>query len=313
LQKVPQIQPDRRPDERAEQGTGTADHRLHHQLARSIEAEGIGRHVALQDTEQPARKPTVGGGDDEDEQLVAVHVVPHCRGAQRIVADGGQDAADRRLHDAARDQQSHEIAAGDEAIHGPAALNRERCEAQRKGGRRHARQAVLAAREIRERRILEKEKYLSDRHGDHSEIDPGTPQRDQSDAEPAQRRRQHAESQAEHHAGDARARQQIGRGESAGAEERRLAERQESRVAEQQIETDPEQPQHEDAAHRVGSEAEPRQDRRRGDECDCGRKFRQPPAMRREDLRRGHVRHSAPSKPRGRSMSTTVMTANRAT
>ena len=73
---------------------------------------------------------------------------------------------------------------------------------------------------------------------------------------------------ASDHVGEAGAGQQIGGDEAAGAVERRLAERQQPGVAEQDVEADAEQAPDQDAVDRVRREAEMRQHERRGDQAD---------------------------------------------
>ena len=109
LQKVAQIEPHRRAEQRSEQRAGAADRRLHHQLPGGVEHEGVRRHEALHDAEQPAGEAGIGGRDDEGGQLVAVDVVADGGGAQRVVADRAQDRADRRAHDAQRDHDADEV------------------------------------------------------------------------------------------------------------------------------------------------------------------------------------------------------------
>ena len=84
-----------RSDERPEQSAGAADHGLHDQLARRIEGECLGRHVALQDAEQAAGETGIGRGNREYRQLVPLDVVPDRSGALRIVTDCREDVAER--------------------------------------------------------------------------------------------------------------------------------------------------------------------------------------------------------------------------
>ena len=109
LEEIAEIKPHGGADQRSEQRAGAADRGLHHELARSIECEGVGRHEALHQAEQTAGKSGIGRGDDEGGELVAVDVVAEGRRALRIVADRAQDRADRRAHDAQRDHDADEI------------------------------------------------------------------------------------------------------------------------------------------------------------------------------------------------------------
>ena len=188
--------------------------------------------------------------------------------AQRIVADRAQDRADRRAHDAQRDHDADEIAHREELIERPAGGEMKRGEAEIEARRRHARQAVLAAGPVRQRIELDEEEHLRDRHRDHGEVDAGAPQRDQPDQIADDGGRDHADDQRQHHVRKAGAGQQIGGDESAGAVERRLAERQQPGEAEQDIEADAEQAPDQDAVDGVGREAEMRQHERRHDQAD---------------------------------------------
>ena len=196
LEKVAQIKPDRGADQRTEQRAGAADRGLHHQLPRRVEREGVGWHEALHDAKEPAGKPRIGGGDDEGCELIAVDVMADRGGAQRIIADGAQDGADRRAHDSQRDHQANEVPERQKRVELGVAVKLQRGEAERQDGRWHARQPVLAARIGRERIELDEEEHFGDRHGDHGEIDAGTPQRDQPDQEPDDRGRDHADKDA---------------------------------------------------------------------------------------------------------------------
>ncbi len=181
LEEVAEIEPDRRADQRPEQRAGAADRGLHDELARGVEHEGVGRHEALHQAEQAAGEAGIGGGDDEGGELVAVDVVADGGGAQRIVADRAEDRADRRAHDAQRDDEADEIPERQEDIHRPVGVELERREAESTARRRHAGQAVLAAGEGRQRIELDEVEHLGDRHRDHGEIDAGAPERDQPD------------------------------------------------------------------------------------------------------------------------------------
>ena len=97
LQEVLQEQPDGGADQRAEQRAGAADRGLHHELARGVEHEGVGRHEGLHHAEQAAGEAGIGGGDDEGGELVAVDVVADarrraagCRGSRCRIAPTGE-------------------------------------------------------------------------------------------------------------------------------------------------------------------------------------------------------------------------------
>ena len=99
LQQVAQRQPDRGADGRADQRAGAAHHGLDDELARSVQREGVRRHVALENTEQRAAAAGEHGGQHEHGELVGAHVVAERGGALRILPDRRQHRADRRQHD----------------------------------------------------------------------------------------------------------------------------------------------------------------------------------------------------------------------
>ena len=266
MEEIAQIKPHRSADKGTDQRAEAADHRLHDQLSRSVEGERLGRHIALQHPEQSAGEAGIGCGDDEGEQLIGVDVVADRGRAQGIVADGDEDAPDRRGDDPAGQDEADEIANREKNIHRPSAghMNAGEAEIERRSG--HARQAVLAAGIVGQGRVLHEEEHLGDRDRDHGEIDAGAPERDHADEKAGDRGRDDADRKPEHHAGQPHAGQKIGGDETAGAEERRLAERQQPGEAEQKIEADAEQPEHQNPIHGVGDEADLRQDEGRDDE-----------------------------------------------
>src|SRR5262245_39677001 len=79
LEEVAQVQPYRGAYQGSEQSTGAPDRRLHDELPRGFERESVWRHEGLQDAQQPTGESSVGGGNNEGGELVAVNVV----------ADGG--------------------------------------------------------------------------------------------------------------------------------------------------------------------------------------------------------------------------------
>ena len=154
-----------------------------------------------------------------------------------------------------------------------------RGEAEVEARRRHAGQAVLAAGPVRQRIELDEEEDLRDRHRDHGEVDAGAAQRDQPDQVADDGRRDHADDQREHDVGKARAREQVGGDEAAGAVEGRLAERQQAGVAEQDVEADAEQAPDQDAVDGVGRGSEIGQHERRRDQADRGQRLDQERAL----------------------------------
>ena len=103
--------------------------------------------------------------------------------------------------------------------------------------------------------------------------------------------------------------QKIGGDKSAGAVERRLAERQKPGAAEQQIEAEAENSPDQDAGEQIdraepGIEAE-RQHHQRDRHREFGQPARQPAPVGRAH----HARPMVPNRPRGRTIRTSVITA----
>lgn len=258
---------------------------------------------------RPPHEARASGRDHEGCQLVAVDVVADGGGAQRIVPDRTEDGADRRADDPERDDDADEVAERDELIERPAIGEVQCGETEVEARCRYARQAVLAAGEVRERVELDEEKYLRDRHGDHGEIDACAAQRDQADQIAGRRRCDHADDQRAQHVAEARAGQEIGGDEAAGAVEGGLAERQEAGESEQDVEAETEQAPDQDPVHGVRGEAEMRQHERGCDQPDRGQDLDQERALL-EHLEIAYSRPWTPSRPCGRTTSTSVIAAN---
>ncbi|MGY2930929.1 hypothetical protein ACVWZ6_000531 [Bradyrhizobium sp. GM6.1] len=309
LQEVLKEQPNGCADQRSEQRAPAADGRLHHELARGVEGEGVGRHEGLEHAEQSAGEARVSGCDHEGGQLVAMDVVADGRGAQRIVADRTQNRADRRAHDPEGDDNADEIAQRDELIERPAIGEVDGDEAEIEARRRHAGQAVFAAGEIGKWIEFDEEEHFRDCHGDHREIDAGAAQCDQADQVAGRCGRDHADDQRAQHVAEARAGQQVGGDEAAGAVEGGLAEREQAGEAEQDVEAEPEQAPDQDPVHGVRREPEMRQHEGGCDQADRSQGFDQEGALLEHQVI-AYSRPWTPSRPCGRTTSTSVIAAN---
>ena len=109
---------------------------------------------------------------------------------------------------------------------------------------------------------------------------------------------------------EAGAGEQIGGDEAAGAVERRLAERQQAGEAEQDVEADAEQAPDQDAVDGVGREAEIGQHERRHDQPDRGQRLDQEGTLLEHQATALIRGPRVPSRPCGRSTSTSVIAAN---
>ena len=153
----------------------------------------VREHATIEDAEQAAGKPGEAAGQREHDQLVETHVDADELCALGIVADGGEDAAERRAHDAAhggdgqggQDQrQVEELVVDPEATDPRDPL--QPCHA----GHGHVGIALLAARHVVP---LEADRPhdLGERHGEHRKVDGG-----EAHAEEAEDRREQCATDA---------------------------------------------------------------------------------------------------------------------
>ena len=239
-----------------------------------------------------------------------MNVVADGRRPQRVFSNRAKDDAHRRAHDAQRHHHPQEEAEGEEWVERPAGRELERREAEVEARCRHAGEPVLAAGPLGERVELDEIEDLGDRDGDHREVDARAPQGDEAHEVAHHRRGDHADHKRRDDVRKSRAREQVRRDHAAGAIERRLPERKQSGVAEEDVEADPEEPPHQDPVDGVRGSPEVGQDEGCGEEP-CRNQHlgdaRDPPA------RKGDATHSRPGCPRspcGRSISTSVIAAN---
>ena len=108
-------------------------------------------------------------------------VVADCGRAQRVVADCAQHRANRRAHDAKRNDEADEIPEGEEPIDLGIGVEAQRSETEEDARLRHPRQAVLAAGEGGQRIEFDEEEYFGNRHRNHREVNAGAAQCDQAD------------------------------------------------------------------------------------------------------------------------------------
>lgn len=158
---------------------------------------------------------------------------------------------------------------------------------------RHALQPVLA---VRERRLqVDEVDHLRERERDHREIDALPPDREQADDEPQQRGRRRAGEHAELRREAERLDRVAGR--VAGArEEHRMAERQQPRIADQQVERGREQREREHLHHEHRIRADERRRQQRGEQ---------------RAVKHFSLHHfSLPNRPAGRNSSTIAMITN---
>jgi hypothetical protein len=175
-------------------------------------------------------------------------------------------APHRRAHDAQRDDHADEVPECQEDVEQSVAVETDGGEAEIEHRGRHARKAVFASGKVRQRIKFDEEEDLRDRHGDHGEIDAGSPERDQPDKIADDACDDGADEQGRHHIGEIQDGEQIGCDHAAGAEESRLPEREQTGEAEQDVEADAEYAPDQNAVDRRRGEAEIWQDERRGNQ-----------------------------------------------
>ncbi len=309
LQQIAERKPDRRADGRADQRSSAADHGLDDELPRRVQSEGIRRHVALENSQQ---RPAAAGkncGKHEHGQLVGGNVVAERRGALRILLNRRQHRADRRQHDKARKYEAEKIEPGNELVARPRTGESIVESGDLDAWRRNPRQSVLAAGQIRQRRILQKIRQFAERQGDHRKINADPTQRQKPDEHAERRRRRYTDRHGKPNIVQGAAGQQIGGDEAAGAVERRLAERQKAGAAEQQIEAETENSPDQDAREQI-DRAEPAiKDERQKQERDHHGYFRQPTLQPAPVDSAHYARPMVPNRPRGRTIKTSVITA----
>ena len=256
MQYVAQDKPDRRAYGRADQRSGTADHRLNDKLPRGIQRKGVRRHIALENPEQRAATACERGGQHEHGEFVCRHVVAQRSGALRVLADRCQDGADRRQHDETCQHEAEEIKTRDELVTRPAAGETVIEPADGNAWRRHAGQTVLASSPLRKRRIFQKVGQLAERQCNHRKIDADAAQRQKSDQDAEDRRGCNANCHGEPHVVQRAAGQKVSGDKPPSAVECALAERQETGAAKQQIEAEAKHPPDQNAREEIDG-AEP--------------------------------------------------------
>jgi hypothetical protein len=190
--------------------------------------------------------------------------------------------------------------AGEQPVHRPAGGDRVAAEVRD----RHAGKPVLPAGVGRQRGEFEEVAHLRESERDHGKIDADAAHGEPADDHTENPGRDRADGERQPDAAENVVHQQVGRDETAGAEERRLAERQQPGDSEQQVEAQSEQADVQHALQEIQRCADARQHERRNDEDQRQRRDRQqrgPPA--------GHTRPSDPNSPCGRSTSSSAMTA----
>src|SRR5262245_34768020 len=166
----------------------------------------------------------------EGHELVPARLVAERDRARLVLADAFEDLAEGRVHDAPDEQQAEDELDEDEVVHGERPVE---VDEPQEVAARHRLQPVLAAGE---RRLQAGEvDDLREGEGDHREVDPLPPDGEAADGGAERRAREAAEQ-------DAQLRRQahlfdrVARDVGGEAEECRVAEGQQPRVSEEEVE-----------------------------------------------------------------------------
>jgi hypothetical protein len=163
--------------------------------------------------------------DHEGQQLEALQVVAHGGGAVLVVANGQQRAAEHRIGHAQQQRERDEEDHGHEGVVLPGRVH--------EGGARHIEQAVVAAREARGG-VRHEIEHLREGQREHHEVGAALANGHPADHRRAERAHGNGREQRKRH-GHLQPREQYRDGVAAQPEEDALAERQQARVAQQQV------------------------------------------------------------------------------
>ncbi|MNQ28018.1 hypothetical protein D3C85_412870 [compost metagenome] len=218
-------------DQRAEHGADAAEQGHQDHLAGHVPV-GVGQRGQLEH-HGLGRPGQAGEGrrDDEGQQLVGVDVVAQRDRPRLVVADRLEHLAVGRVDGALDHREAEHEHRQHEVVHRQVARQVEQAE---QVAARHALQTVLAAGE---RRLHEHEEHqLGQRQGDHREVDALAADRQEAEAQPEQPGGRRAGEDAQLGGQPRVLAEQVAGDVAAAGEERRVAERQQSGEAQQQVE-----------------------------------------------------------------------------
>src|SRR5499426_2747449 len=275
---------DERTDDRTVEGARAADEGSEDDIAGEDEADGLERHDAEEHGVEYPRQPREGSAHHEGGELHAGDVVAQSFRAQLVLANGLQDLAERRLDDALHDPEREQEQHGDGRVVGERTLDVE-AEDMRT---RNAGHAVLASRH-RGPLIGREVEHLVQREGEHDEVETGALDAEISHGGRRDGAYHDARAQRQEHI-DPVVLQQVAGHVGGRAKEGGLAEREQSRVAHEQVQAQPEDGEDPD----LGGDGMPDEDR--------------------EEHHRGKdgqpsLAHRMPNNPWGRTRRTPAMTA----
>ena len=222
-----------------EQGAGAAEHRHHDRETGLVPGEELWRHETVDTGEQGARQPREGAGDDEGGEFELVDVVAERRQPRLVRLQPLHDPSERRACEP--EQREH---AGDEqreadVVEGRAVVEiDERRRADREIRLDHD---VGAVRPLGDVGVVEqREHHLRGGERHHDEIEAAREADEGADQKRRDGRARHARAERDEDVGGFRFRRNKVDGIGADAEEGRVAETDEAREAENEVETDDE-------------------------------------------------------------------------
>src|SRR5687768_13450116 len=288
--------------ERAEERPGAAEERHDDDLARCRPVERLHGHHGQPQRVEPARQPAEERREHERQQLDPSDVVPAGDGAVAVLANRLQDGPEGRVEDALERQQREGDQGQGEVVEGERRLQRQRHTGQRERGHLDAAQPIVTAGDVREMKGDEVEE-LREGERQHGEVDAAPAEAEKSHDDAADAGQEQSAGQRAPQRRDLELRQRdpgaIGAESPVGG----VSERQQARVAVEEVEAESEEPvdEHLRGQRLVGNdERKDREHEREGQHGACGH---------RPHHRALHsMRPASPKSPLGRSSSTRAMT-----
>jgi len=278
-----------------------ADHGHGQDLAGEDDVHPIGRDEVVQIGAEAACEPECGGREHEGDQLVTSYRVAHEPRPLLVLADRDQDVAERRADHAPDQDGGEEDDERDQAVEGRLIVEVDARQV-RPGD---AAEAVLAAGE-RGPAVDDVEGHGREREREQREVDAAPAQDEEADDEAGQRGEGDGEGDRQEKGARREVELEQRRGVGGEPEERAVAEREQARVAEQDVEAEADQREQRDLARDRDRQAE-----RAGEERQEGERRREDQERVAEDPEAGHssLATFSPISPRGRSSRTRTMSA----
>ena len=290
---------EQRAEGRAQEAAHAADDHHGEQLAGELDGHRVSRGEAVMEGRERAGKARQSRRDREGDELVAVSVVADEAGANLVLADRHQHAADRRVVKALQHQHDEEAENGDEAVEGPAIVEIDEAVVRPDD----AAKAVLSAGQLgpaERHRVHDR----GERQGQEREIDAAPAQDDEAGDSGRDRHEEKREQHGQQHlSGQGMALGEHG-GIGADAEEGAVAEGDEAGMADQDVQRHGRDGEDHHVGRRGQGEADGQHEQRQHDQRRCGHE--------KGAQFGGHGGHSnlamrSPNRPRGRRSRTSTI------